>query len=486
MRLPVAMWFNSFTFLTFFAVVVLVHAGLGHRSRNRWLLICSYFFYGCWDWRFLGLIFFTTTFEFLSAKAISQSGNASTRKAWVTASLVVELTILGVFKYLGFFVAELGHFLAMLGLPGAESWTLNILLPAGISFFTFQALSYTLDVYRRETKATHDFLDFALFISVFPQLVAGPIERSSHLLPQVQQPRPRLDESRFRAGLYHVLTGFFKKVVIADNMAWLANHVFASDLGSAGSSMLPLNGLEVLLGVYAFAFQIYGDFSGYSSIAVGIATWLGFDLMENFRRPYFATSPTHFWSRWHISLSTWLRDYLYIPLGGNRHGQWKTARNLMLTMLLGGLWHGANWTFIAWGALHGGWLVIHRFISATKTQPAPAHWWSLAFRMLVTFHLVALGWLLFRAEDFPQAWHLLSALFNSSWQLTPYAATTLSLLFFYLLPWLLVEGWIGRSGDDLAVLRLHWFLRALLYAWLLAMIVFFPPPVPAEFIYFQF
>jgi alginate O-acetyltransferase complex protein AlgI len=480
------MWFNSFTFLAFFAVVVLVHAGLGHRLRNRWLLICSYFFYGCWDWRFLGLILFTTAFEFVSAKAISQSPSAATRKAWVTASLVVELTILGTFKYLGFFVTELHQLLAALGWADPASWTLSIILPVGISFFTFQALSYTLDVYRRQTVATHDFLDFALYISFFPQLVAGPIERSTHLLPQVQQPRPRLDEQRFRIGLYHVITGFFKKVVIADNMAWLSSHVFASGLGGDGGSALPLNGLEVLLGVYAFAFQIYGDFSGYSSIAIGIATWLGFDLMENFRRPYFATSPTTFWSRWHISLSTWLRDYLYIPLGGNRHGRWQTARNLMLTMLLGGLWHGANWTFIAWGALHGGWLVIHRFISGGKAAPRPTPWWSLALKMLVTFHLVALGWLLFRAEHLPQAAHLLSTLLTSSWQLTPYAATALSLLGFYLLPWLLVESWIERSGDDLAVLRLHWFLRALLYAWLLAMIVFFPPPVPAEFIYFQF
>jgi D-alanyl-lipoteichoic acid acyltransferase DltB (MBOAT superfamily) len=480
------MWFNSFTFLAFFAVVVLVHAGLGHRLRNRWLLICSYFFYGCWDWRFLGLILFTTAFEFVSAKAISQSPSAATRKAWVTASLVVELTILGTFKYLGFFVTELHQLLASLGWADPAPWTLSIILPVGISFFTFQALSYTLDVYRRQTVATHDFLDFALYISFFPQLVAGPIERSTHLLPQVQQPRPRLDQQRFRTGLYHVITGFFKKIVIADNMAWLSNHVFASGLGGDGGNALPLNGLEVLLGVYAFAFQIYGDFSGYSSIAIGIATWLGFDLMENFRRPYFATSPTTFWSRWHISLSTWLRDYLYIPLGGNRHGRWQTARNLMLTMLLGGLWHGANWTFIAWGALHGGWLVIHRFISAGKAAPRPAPWWNRAFKMLLTFHLVALGWLLFRAENLPQALHLLTSLTHTSWQLTPYAATALSLLGFYLLPWLLVESWIERSGDDLAVLRLHWFLRALLYAWLLAMIVFFPPPVPAEFIYFQF
>jgi D-alanyl-lipoteichoic acid acyltransferase DltB (MBOAT superfamily) len=482
------MWFNSYSFILFCTVVFAAHVVRNHRFRNLSLLICSYFFYGCWDWRFLGLIFFTTTFEFLSAKAISQSASAATRKAWVTASLVVELSILGTFKYLGFFVAELGHLLARLGLPGAESWTLHILLPAGISFFTFQALSYTLDVYRRETKATHDFLDFALFISFFPQLVAGPIERSSHLLPQVQQPRPRLDETRFSIGLYHVLTGFFKKIVIADNMAWLANHVFANGLSGDGNGALPLNGLEVLLGVYAFAFQIYGDFSGYSSIAIGIATWLGFDLMENFRRPYFATSPTLFWSRWHISLSTWLRDYLYIPLGGNRHGLWKTARNLMLTMLLGGLWHGANWTFIVWGALHGGWLVLHRWVTAgVQKQKKPVRpVWTHMICLVGTFHFVCLCWLLFRAADLNHAMHLLSTLIQGGWSLTPYTQTTLTLLVFFLLPWVAYETWVERSGSDLVLLKSAWPLRAAFYAYLMAMIVFFPPPIPAEFIYFQF
>jgi alginate O-acetyltransferase complex protein AlgI len=477
------MWFNSFTFLAFFAVVVLVHAGLGHRLRNRWLLLCSYFFYGCWDWRFLGLILFTTAFEFLSAKAISQSASASTRKTWVTASLVVELTILGTFKYLGFFVTELHHLFAALGWANAAPWTLHIILPVGISFFTFQALSYTLDVYRRQTQPCTDFLDFALYISFFPQLVAGPIERSTHLLPQVQHPRPRLDEQRFRTGLYHILTGFFKKVVIADNMAWLSSHIFSSNPAAES-----VNGLEVMLGVYAFAFQIYGDFSGYSSIAIGVATWLGFDLMENFRRPYFATSPTAFWSRWHVSLSTWLRDYLYIPLGGNRHGRWKTARNLLLTMLLGGLWHGAAWTFIAWGALHGAWLVLHRLISngarAQKNDGRPV--WTRIVFLIGTFHIVCLGWLLFRASSFDQAMHLVAVVISGDWTLTPYAQTTITLLAFYLVPWLAYEWWVERSGDDLAMLERAWPLRALFYAYLLAMMLFFPPPVPAEFIYFQF
>ena len=476
------MWFNSFSFVVFLAVVLSVHAVLGHRARNRWLLGCSYFFYGCWDWRFLGLILFTTGFEFVSARRIAAAERESQRRAWVAASLVVELSILGTFKYLGFFVRELHALLAALGVVGAPSWTLNLVLPAGISFFTFQALSYTLDVYRRQTQPARSFGDFALFISFFPQLVAGPIERSSHLLPQVVHPRPRLDAARFQTGLYHVLTGYFKKVVIADNMAWLGGHVFALEPGA------PLNGLEVLLGLYAFAFQIYGDFSGYSSIAIGVAMWLGFDLMDNFRRPYFATSPTAFWSRWHISLSTWLRDYLYIPLGGNRHGRWKTGRNLMTTMLLGGLWHGANWTFVAWGGLHGGWLALHRWLSGAerKTVARDRRVWRRLAAWAVTFHLVCLGWLLFRAETIGQAGDLLVTLARGGWAWTDYARTTAALLGFFLLPWLLYEAWEERQGRDAALLQKPWGWRVVFYAYLLGMLLFFPPPVPAEFIYFQF
>lgn len=473
------MWFNSFSFIAFFAVVCVVHGVLGHRLRNLWLLGCSYFFYGCWDWRFLGLIVFTTTFEFVSGRAIAASESVKVRRRWLMASVVVEMSILGVFKYLGFFVTELHQLLRLFGWVEEPSWMLNILLPAGLSFFTFQALSYTVDVYRGQTKATGSFSNFALFIAFFPQLVAGPIERSNHLLPQVENPRPPLDERRFRIGLYHVLTGFFKKVVIADNMAWLGNHVFQ---GSGGLG--ELTGLEVLLGVYAFAFQIYGDFSGYSSIAVGVAMWLGFDLMENFRRPYFATSPTEFWSRWHISLSTWLRDYLYIPLGGNRMGRWKTGRNLMVTMLLGGLWHGASWTYVAWGGLHGLWLVVHRFVM--RERGSRQGWWKAALGMVGTFHLVCLGWLFFRSESFGQAGQLLGLLGDGGWVWTPYAMTCASLLMFFVLPWVAYEAWVERAGSDLALLEKPWLVRACFYGWLLLMLLCFPPPVPSEFIYFQF
>lgn len=475
------MWFHSFAFWIFFAVVALGCRLLKHRGQNRLLLLASWFFYACWDWRFLSLILITTTVDFLAARRIAASEDPRTRRRWVAFSLVTDLGILGFFKYFGFFVAEFERLLASLGLEGFRSG-LEIVLPVGISFYTFQALSYTIDVYRGHTRPARRFLDFALYIAFFPQLVAGPIERSSHLLPQVERPRPRLDEARFREGLYLVLTGLFRKIVIADNMAWLANYAFSRPSGELGAT-------EVVVGVLAFAFQIYGDFSGYSAIAIGVAKWLGFDLMENFRQPYFAIHPRDFWSRWHISLSTWLRDYLYIPLGGNRSGKVRTAINLMVTMLLGGLWHGAAWTFLIWGGIHGAWLVMHRFLSGRRpegdrstSRPGPLR---TGISLAGTFSLVCLTWLFFRAESLAQALGMLGAL-GGSWDLSPYAATGLSLIGFFVGPWLLFEAWIERRGDALAMTRVDWPWRTVFYLYLGFMMVFFPAPEAVEFLYFQF
>lgn len=476
------MWFNSFAFWLFLGVVLVVYRFLGHRERNRFLLLASYFFYGCWDWRFLSLIFFTTAFDFFAARRIAGSDDPRTRKRWMLASLFVDLSILGVFKYFNFFVGEFNRLLESVGL---DSWQpgFSVILPVGISFYTFQALSYTIDVYRRRTKPVNDFFDFALYISLFPQLVAGPIERSENLLPQVRKRRPPCDAERFREGLYHVLSGLFKKVVVADNMAWLANHVFSQPPGQ-------LQAVDVLVGVYAFAFQIYGDFSGYSSIAIGGAKWLGFDLMENFRQPYFARNPQDFWRRWHISLSTWLRDYLYISLGGNRRGKWMTYRNLLLTMVLGGLWHGAAWTFVIWGTIHGGWLVLHRLIFGRDGTSGSSRRWSSLRSLLAilgTFHLVCLTWLFFRADSVEQATAMLRALVGP-WQLTPFAQTALVLIAIFAGPWGLFEAWLERRKDTLALLRpeVGWGWRSAVYLYIIAMMMFFPPPVASEFIYFQF
>ncbi len=474
------MWFNSFSFWLFLAVVLLVYHRLGHRLQNRFLLLASYFFYGCWDWRFLFLILFTTAFEHLVTGRIAASGDPRARKRWVTASLVVELGILGLFKYFGFFIEEFNRILGVLGL---EHWepAFQLILPAGISFYTFQALSYTIDVYRGRTTPCRHFLDFALFISFFPQLVAGPIERSNHLLPQVENPRPRLSEARFSAGLYLVMTGLFLKVVIADNMAWLANFVFDATPGE-------LNGAEVLLGIYAFAFQIYGDFAGYSAIAIGVSKWMGFDLMENFRRPYFASNPREFWQRWHISLSSWLRDYLYIPLGGNREGEGKTRRNLILTMVLGGLWHGAAWTFVVWGAIHGVWLVLHRICArrfGDAGERRPKRRIQRVLAVVGTFQLVCLAWVFFRTPSIEQAFRLLAAL-GTGWQLTDFVLAGASLMAFFLGPWIVFELWQELRKDSQALLKVPWPARAAFYLYVILMLLFFAAPEPVEFIYFQF
>lgn len=471
------MWFNSFEFWVFFGLVAIGCWRLAHAGRNRLLLAGSYFFYGCYDWRFLSLILFCTGINYLAAARIEAASNPVSRRRWLMLSVGVSLGVLGVFKYLGFFVREVSRVLAWAGLD-AGPWALEILLPAGISFFTFQALSYTIDVYRGLTRPCRDFADFALFISFFPQLVAGPIERSSHLLPQVERPRPACDAVRFRRGLHLVLTGLFLKVVIADNMAWLAGHAF-------GAAPETLAGPDILLGVYAFAFQIYGDFAGYSAIACGTACWLGFDLMTNFRRPYFALDPRDFWQRWHISLSSWLRDYLYIPLGGNRGGSGRTARNLMVTMLLGGLWHGAAWTFVIWGGIHGLWLGAHRACLRLRSGPAAAAPWLKVLKWGVTFHLVCLTWLAFRADSLRGALAMLGRL-GTDWRLTDYSLTCLGMLGFFLLPWLVYEAWLERRRDDDALLKAGWGGRAAFYLYLILMLLFFPPPVPAEFIYFRF
>ena len=295
------------------------------------LLVASYAFYGAWDWRFLGLIVLSTVVDYVVGMSLAATGDPRRRQFLVTASIVANLGILGLFKYAGFFAKSLVGLGASLGVE-IPAFALDVVLPVGISFYTFQTLSYTIDIYRGTLKPTRRFLDFALFVAFFPQLVAGPIERASRLLPQVLQPR-HVTWEKFGSGSWLILWGLFKKVVIADNLAFLVNAVYATDASPTG--------WQVVAGTVAFAWQIYCDFSGYSDIARGLARLMGFELMVNFNLPYAARSPADFWRRWHISLSTWLRDYLYIPLGGNQGGALRTYRNLGLTMLLGGLWHGA-------------------------------------------------------------------------------------------------------------------------------------------------
>jgi alginate O-acetyltransferase complex protein AlgI len=408
------MFFDTPVYVVFLTLVVITYWRLGWRQQNLLLLIASYVFYGWWDPRFLGLIAASTVVDFYCATFIARSDDPRRRRALLAVSLAVNLGFLGLFKYFNFFMDSFAATLQALGFHQTPIAVLRILLPPGISFYTFQEVAYIVDVYGKKLEPAGSLVDYALFVSLFPHLIAGPIQRPSHLLPQVQAPR-RFDEDRFFNGLLLILSGLFRKAVIADNCALLADAAFS---GAMGRPSLPV----VAIGTYAFAWQIYGDFSGYSDIARGSAQLLGFHFMVNFRQPYLATSLQDFWRRWHISLSTWLRDYLYIPLGGNRHGERATYRNLMLTMIIGGLWHGANWTFVVWGGIHGVGLSLERafrrVFAIARENEAPVRVWSARgwICRIVTFHLVCLTWVFFRAASLPEAWRFLRGLGSFVWQ----------------------------------------------------------------------
>jgi alginate O-acetyltransferase complex protein AlgI len=392
------MLFNSLIFLLFISIVLLVYPRLARRSQNLFLLVASYVFYGYWDWRFNFLLLTSTVVDFFVGRWLHASEHPARRKLLLLVSVAVNLGILGFFKYFNFFIDSAAGLLSGAGLD-PHMPVLRIILPVGISFYTFQTLSYTIDIYRRRLEPVAEFLDFALFVSFFPQLVAGPIERARNLLPQIAKPRA-VNRQLVLSGLNLMLIGYFKKVAIADTLSPMVEQAFADPAGQSSGALLS--------GLYAFAFQIYGDFSGYSDIARGLSRLMGFELMENFQAPYLSRSLTEFWRRWHLSLSSWLKDYLYISLGGNRGGKLKTYRNLFLTMLLGGLWHGSSWTFVAWGALHGSYLAIHKMLLGDRRPDlawprSVAGWLSALVKMFFTFHLVCLTWILFRADSFPAA-----------------------------------------------------------------------------------
>lgn len=470
------MLFNSFIFWTFFAVVFSIYWRLNHRGQNILLLVASYTFYGYWDWRFLSLIMFSTIVDFAVARRIESSSSNAYKRRWLLVSICTNLGLLGFFKYFGFFVDEFALILTAIGFNPSLP-TLNIILPVGISFYTFQTLSYTIDVYRGVTRPTRGLLDFSVYVSFFPQLVAGPIERSKDLMPQILQER-RLEKGALSEGLYHVLFGLFKKVVIADNLAPIVDRVFSTPTSELVST-------EILFGVYAFAIQIYCDFSGYSSIAQGVAKWLGIKLSWNFRMPYFSRTPSEFWQRWHITLSSWLRDYLYIPLGGNRFGTLATFRNLLITMSLGGLWHGANLTFIVWGLIHGVILVAYHAAENRGMDFQSASRFLRLLSIVIFFHIVCITWIYFRADTLPHANSMLMALFGS-YALSEFSTYILGMLAFFALPMLILEARIERSGNMLCVMSEHWSIRASVYCYFFFMLVIFPPLTPQVFVYFQF
>ncbi|HEY7204711.1 MAG TPA: MBOAT family protein [Methylomirabilota bacterium] len=469
------MLFNSWLFPPFLLLVLALYRVLPARAQNSMLLVASYAFYACWDWRFLGLLLISTTCDWLLARAIRREPSRESARRWVACSVGVNLAFLGFFKYFNFFIDSANTLLSGLGL-GSWDVQLRVILPVGISFYTFQSISYIVDVYRGEVEPTRNPIDFALFVAFFPHMVAGPIMRSRDLLPQLLRPR-RTTALQIREGLWLMLLGFFKKMAIGDNLAPIVDRVF-----SGGDQ----SGATVLLGVYAFAFEIYCDFSGYSDIARGVAKLLGVELMVNFDRPYLARNPSEFWRRWHISLSTWLRDYLYVPLGGNRGGRLKTYRNLMVTMILGGLWHGAAWNFILWGAFHGLLLAVHRLIVVDlELWTAPSRLGAWVSR-LVMFHAVCYGWLLFRARSVEQIWSMTKSLAvgASSAAMTPSGSVVVLLASVIALSGL--EMWTGNSDDPTRSPGWRWGMGPLVCSVMVLCIVILSPPVAQTFIYFQF
>lgn len=489
------MLFNSLLFLAFFAIVFAVVCLLRNRvtARNLFLLIAGWVFYGAWDWRFLFLLIGTASLDWFIARLIdaTPSERAFRRKSLLAVSVTANLLVLGFFKYCNFFIdsfVRLGHFLGV----DVSGPAINIILPVGISFYTFQSIAYVVDVYRGHLRAERNWMHYNTFIGFFPQLVAGPIERATHLLPQIKAPNV-ITWEHLSSGFCLASFGMFKKVVLADNISRVADAVFGSNAYPAHGTPLWWN---TLIGTYAFALQIYCDFSAYSDIARGTSRMMGFDLMRNFDLPYFATNPSDFWRRWHISLSTWLRDYLYIPLGGNR-GSWiATYRNLFLTMLLGGLWHGATWLFVIWGAYHGTLLCVHRALKPvldkyTTFRGRPQ---AAAFKIvsiLLFFQLTAIGWFFFRGTSVNNMLRLLGLLqdpndpsvYPSMNVLTPTLLAT-----FCVVAVVLFVAQLAKyiSNDQEVIFRIHPIPRALIYAGLILGIILFGEFGGGDFIYFQF
>jgi len=398
------MLFNSFDFAIFLPVVFAVYwfvLGRNHKAQNIWLLLSSYFFYGWWDPRFLVLIVFSSAIDYWVGSRLAQEESSTRRKRWLWLSVGINLSILGLFKYYNFFVDNFRTAFSLMGESITESWSLHLILPIGISFYTFQSLSYTIDIYRKKQKPTKDPIAFFAFVAFFPQLVMGPIERASNMLPQFEHPR-KFDADEAMLGVRQFIWGLFKKVVIADGCAQYVNAIFDQHES--------LSGLTLFIGLVYFAMQVYADFSGYSDMAIGIARLFRFKLMTNFSRPYFSRSIGEFWRLWHISLMQWFRDYVYIPLGGNRKGRSRQLVNVLLVFALSGLWHGAAWTFILFGVYHGVLYCIEAIFNL-KPQKSKVRWKDLP-AMLITFGLVLVGFILFRAPDLEVAWNYFTGLFH--------------------------------------------------------------------------
>lgn len=482
------MLFNSIDFAIFLPIVFVLYWFVTHKNlklQNFLIVVASYVFYGWWDWRFLSLIIFSTIVDYSIGRLLRAEENEIKRKALLWSSIVVNLGFLGFFKYYNFF---LDNFIAAFSFFGHEisANSLNIILPVGISFYTFQTLSYTIDVYKRKLEPTTDFIAFTAFVSFFPQLVAGPIERATNLLPQFYTKR-RFEYAKAVDGMRQILWGLFKKIVIADNSAQIANEIFNNSSDYSGSTLF--------LGALFFTFQIYGDFSGYSDIAIGTSRLFGFNLKQNFAFPYFSRDIAEFWRRWHISLSTWFRDYLYIPLGGSRGGLWMKIRNTFIIFIVSGFWHGANWTFIVWGALNAIYflpLLLTKnnrknlnIVAEDRLFPSFREFSSI----LITFILTVFAWIFFRAESLGQAIAIIREVLSFSFFTLPQPPnifntkiTLILVVLFFIIEWLGRDGMYAISNLDTKLKRTY---RWGFYFIIIALMFLFSGE-EQEFIYFQF
>ncbi|MGN6419314.1 MAG: MBOAT family O-acyltransferase [Pseudobacter sp.] len=447
------MLFNSWAFAIFLPVVFFLYwfaTRQNRRRQNNLLLLASYVFYACWDYRFLGLLLFSTGLDYVSGLRISSSGNRRSKKRWLVTSIVVNLGVLGVFKYFNFFA---GSFVI---LGESIGWqlhapTLQILLPVGISFYTFHGLSYIIDIYKERIPAEKNFIDYAVFVCFFPLLVAGPIERATHLLPQIKQSRT-INYTLLADGMRQILWGLFKKILIADNCALYTDAIFGTAANQSGSALA--------LGALLFTIQIYADFSGYSDIALGTARLFGIELLRNFSFPYFSRSIPEFWRRWHISLSSWFRDYLYIPLGGSRGTRWQSIRNVFIVFVVSGFWHGANFTFIAWGVLHACYFLPslllrkNRLYLDTVAEGRLLPSLKETGQMLFTFMLVCFAWIFFRAASISAAVDYIDGIFTPSFFSLPHVLPIHMML---LLPFFFLIEWLGREKPyALAGMGVQW------------------------------
>jgi len=476
------MLFNSLDFAIFLPIVFLLYWFVAQKNlklQNTLIVVASYVFYGWWDWRFLSLIIFSTIVDYLIGQRLRNEYKQSKRKALLWTSIIVNLGFLGFFKYYNFFLENFVDAFSLFGMQ-INANSLNIILPVGISFYTFQTLSYTIDVYRKKLEPTKDFMAFSAFVCFFPQLVAGPIERATNLLPQFHRKRT-FEYHKAVDGMRQILWGLFKKVVIADNCADYANQIF--------NNSADMNGSTLVLGAIFFTFQIYGDFSGYSDIAIGTSRLFGFDLKQNFATPYFSRDIAEFWRRWHKSLSTWFRDYLYIPLGGSRGGTWMKVRNTFIIFLVSGFWHGANWTFIIWGALNAIYFLPLLLTNNNRKNLGVIAEGKLLpslrelFAMLTTFTLTVFAWIFFRAENLTHAFSYVKGIF--SYSIFEMPSQRPKDLFFLLIFFISIE-WLGRGYEyEIQNVNLNKKLNFCFYLTLI-LIIFVYHGKNQTFIYFQF